>query len=311
MKRVSLPFRLLLITLLISPLVLTGCAKEADDEKPSVVTTIGMIADIAENLAGDFVKVTALMGPGVDPHLYKATASDVQKLDRASLILYGGLHLEGKMGDVFETLGAMKPTVAVSEAIPSEYLFAGDPHVWFDVSLWLYAVDAAHEALVALLPEHRDAIDANYERYHRQLVELDAYVRQMAERLSEEQRVLITAHDAFEYFGRAYGFEVKGMQGISTVSEAGTRNVQELAAYIAEHKIPAIFIETSVPLRMVHSLEQAVQARGFAVTIGGELYSDAMGDKGSVEGTFKGMVMHNIDTIVGALAPQEDIQHGQ
>lgn len=311
MKRALPPLSVLLITLLSSILVLSGCAVEADNERPSVVTTIGMIADIAENLAGDFVKVTALMGPGVDPHLYKATASDVQKLDKAALILYGGLHLEGKMGDVFEALGAMKPTVAVSEAIPREYLFAGDPHVWFDVSLWLYAVDAAHRALVELLPEHQGAIDENYERYHSELVELDAYVHRMAERLDEDQRVLITAHDAFEYFGRAYGFQVKGMQGISTVSEAGTRNVQELAAYIAEHRIPAIFIETSVPLRMVHSLEQAVQARGFAVTIGGELYSDAMGDKGSVEGTFKGMVMHNINTIVGALTPPEDTQHGQ
>lgn len=296
--------RLIMIALIL--IVLSGCAKVADDGRPSVVTTIGMIADIAENLAGDYVNVTALMGPGVDPHLYKATASDVQKLDRAALILYGGLHLEGKMGDVLEALSTMKPTVAVSEAIPPEHLFTGDPHVWFDVSLWLYAVDAAHQALVGLLPEHRVAIEENYHRYRAELVELDAYVHQMAITLAPEQRILITAHDAFEYFGRAYGFEVKGMQGISTVSEAGTRNVQELATYIAEHKIPAIFIETSVPKRMVHSLQQAVQSRGFEITIGGELFSDAMGDRGTFEGTFKGMVMHNINTIVNALGAQED-----
>lgn len=292
----------LMVGLLIIALLLGSCSTTADDGTIRVVTTIGMIADIAENLAGDFVEVTALMGPGVDPHLYKATASDVKRLDEASLILYGGLHLEGKMADVFDALGAMKPTVAVSEAIPSEYLIGQDPHVWFDISLWLYAIEATYEALIALVPEHRGEISQNYERYVQRMHGLDAYVRQKAMSLEAEQRVLITAHDAFEYFGRAYDFEVRGLQGISTVSEAGTRNVQELAQYIVDHQIKAIFIESSVPQRIVHSMQQAVRARGFDVAIGGELFSDAMGDAGTHEGTFQGMVEHNINTIVGALA---------
>ncbi|MFA5447268.1 MAG: zinc ABC transporter substrate-binding protein [Sphaerochaeta sp.] len=292
----------LMVGLLIVAILLTGCSRGVNDGTIRVVTTIGMIADIARNLAGEFVEVTALMGPGVDPHLYKATASDVKRLDEAALILYGGLHLEGKMADVFETLSEMKPTVAVSEAIPKEYLLGGDPHVWFDISLWLYAVEATYEALIALVPEHTEAISQNHDRYVKTLQDLDAYVKEKAMSLDEEQRVLITAHDAFEYFGRAYGFEVKGLQGISTVSEAGTRNVQELAQYIVEHQIRAIFIESSVPQRIVHSMQQAVKARGFDVAIGGELFSDAMGDAGTHEGTFQGMVEHNINTIVGALA---------
>ncbi len=291
-----------IITLLVALLLTTSCKRAADDGTIHVVTTIGMIADIAENLAGEFVSVTALMGPGVDPHLYKATASDVQRLDRAALILYGGLHLEGKMADVLAALSEMKPTVAVSEAIPEAYLLDDDPHVWFDVSLWLYAVDATYEALISLLPEHQQTIALNRQQYIQELHTLDVYVRERAQSLDSEQRVLITAHDAFEYFGRAYDFEVKGLQGISTVSEAGTRNVQELAQYIVDHKIQAIFIESSVPERIVHSMREAVRSRGFDVAIGGELFSDAMGDRGTVEGTFVGMVRHNIDTIVDALS---------
>lgn len=306
MKRIGL------IALIIPLILLMGCSrtdnkKDNSSDLPKIVTTIGMIGDIASNLVGDYANVTALMGPGVDPHLYKATARDVKILSESDLILYGGLHLEGKMGDVLKSLSTTKKTIAVSESIPTHHLIgmgdSWDPHVWFDLNLWLYAVEAAYEGVKELLSDHASEIEENYHTYVAQLKELDTFIDQEVATLDPEQRVLITAHDAFEYFGKAYGFEVRGLQGISTVSEAGTRNVQELANYIVEHKIKAIFIETSVPQKTIHSLQQAVKAKGFNVVIGGELFSDAMGDEGSYEGTFRGMIEHNINTIVSALKP--------
>lgn len=306
MKRSGLIILVVLLTLLV------GCSRTEkrgteSSGLPKIVTTIGMIGDIAKNLAGEYADITSLMGPGVDPHLYKATASDVKLLSESDLILYGGLHLEGKMGDVLKSLSRTKKTIAVSEAVPTPHLIgmgdSYDPHVWFDLNLWLYAVEAAYEGLIDLLPDHASEIETNYHAYVEQLEELDAFIRHEVATLDPEQRVLITAHDAFEYFGAAYGFDVKGLQGISTVSEAGTRNVQELANFIVEHKIKAIFIETSVPQKTIHSLQQAVKAKGFDVEIGGELFSDAMGDEGSYEGTFRGMIEHNIKTIIGALKP--------
>jgi manganese/zinc/iron transport system substrate-binding protein len=303
--------KLVIFAIIILSLVLVGCQKSeksaSDTDKPySVVATIGMIGDIATNLAAEYVEVTTLMGAGVDPHLYKASANDVKLLYNADLILYGGLHLEGKMSDVLDSLSSTKRTVAASEAIPDEYLIghsgSHDPHVWFDVSLWLYAVDAIYTSLIDLLPEHNAEITENYNSYKVQLQQLHAYVQETSNTLDKEQRVLITAHDAFEYFGKAYDFEVRGLQGTSTVSEAGTRDVQDLAQYIVDHKIKAIFIESSVPVKTIQSLQEAVKAKGFNVVIGGELFSDAMGDTGTKEGTYIGMVEHNINTIVSALA---------
>ncbi|MFA7371173.1 MAG: zinc ABC transporter substrate-binding protein [Sphaerochaetaceae bacterium] len=303
--------RIAFVVVLVLIILLSGCSRNSTEtprssSRPKVTTTIGMIGDIALNLAGDYAEVTSLMGPGVDPHLYKATASDVKILSESDLILYGGLHLEGKMGDVLKSLSRTKKTVAVSESIPKENLIglgdSYDPHVWFDINLWLYAVKAAYDSLVELIPERATEITENYNRYVEQLHALDEFIREEVAKLDAEQRVLITAHDAFEYFGKAYGFEVKGLQGISTVSEAGTRNVQDLANYIVEHQIKAVFIETSVPKKTIYSLQQAVKAKGFAVEIGGELFSDAMGDSGTKEGTYQGMLEHNITTIVAALA---------
>jgi len=300
-----------IVAIIIISLVLVGCQKQekgdATDDKPySVVTTIGMLGDIATNLASDYVKVTTLMGPGVDPHLYKASANDVKLLHNADLILYGGLHLEGKMSDVLDSLSSTRRAIAASEAIPEQYLIGHpgsyDPHVWFDVSLWLYAVEAVYEGLIDLLPEHTEDITTNYQAYVAQLEQLHAYVQETANTLNKEQRVLITAHDAFEYFGKAYDFEVRGLQGTSTVSEAGTRDVQQLSQYIVDHKIKAIFIESSVPRKTIQSLQEATRAKGFDVQIGGELFSDAMGDAGTKEGTYVGMVEHNINIIVSALA---------
>lgn len=305
-------------------LLLAGCSKQGErgdgretgagaegiaQRKIRVVTTIGMIADIVENVGGERVRVTGLMGPGVDPHLYKASEGDVARMTEADIIFYNGLHLEGKMTEVFEKMERFARTVAVTDGIersrlmaPPEFKGAYDPHVWFDVTLWMKAVERVRDALAALDTESAAIYRSNAEGYLRRLGELNEYVVARAGKLQEEKRVLITAHDAFNYFGRAYGFQVMGLQGISTVAEAGAADIQALSAFIVERKIPAIFLETSVPRRYIEALQASVRARGFEVKIGGNLFSDAMGNPGSFEGTYIGMVRHNIDTIVSALA---------
>jgi manganese/zinc/iron transport system substrate-binding protein len=273
-----------------------------------VVATIGMITDVVKNVGGERVVVTGLMGPGVDPHLYKASEGDVRKLYRADVIFYGGLHLEARMGEVLEEMGARTRVVAVTDAIPRDSLMGSadyanqyDPHVWFDVRLWAMTVDRVAAALGETDPAHAAEYRARAARYRAELLELDAYVRAQAQRVPADKRVLITAHDAFGYFGRRYGFEVRGLQGISTASEAGTADVQGLSRFIAQRKIPAVFIESSIPTRTIEAVREAVRSRGYDVGMGGSLFSDAMGTPGTPEGTYVGMVRHNIDTIVAAL----------
>jgi len=294
---------------------LTGCAtpvarsQEDLSRRPiRAVTTIGMISDIVRNVGGQRVQVIGLMGPGVDPHLYKATEGDVIRLLEADVVFYNGLHLEAKMGDVLERMRSRTRTVAVTDCIdrslllaPPQFEGAYDPHVWFDVTLWMKAVECVRNTLIDMDPGSADLYRANAQAYLAQLADLHAYVQAQAARLPPEQRVLITAHDAFNYFGRAYGFEVRGLQGISTATEAGTADVQHLADFIAQRKIRAIFVESSVSPRTIEAVQAAVQARGFNVRIGGQLFSDAMGNPGTPEGTYIGMVRHNIDTIVRAL----------
>jgi manganese/zinc/iron transport system substrate-binding protein len=295
--------------------VLAACGQSAQPaggdlaQRPvRAVATIGMVADVVENIGGERVEVTGLMGPGVDPHQYKASAGDVERLQQADIVFYNGLNLEAAMGEVLERMQGRVTSVAVTSAIdrsgliPSdEYENQFDPHVWFDVALWRQAAERVRDALVELDPSSAALYRANADRYLTELDELHTYVQEQAARVPEGQRVIITAHDAFRYFGRAYGFEVRGLQGISTATEAGTGDVQELAAFIAERQIPAIFVESSVPQRNIEAVQAAVASRGFTVTIGGELYSDAMGDAGTPSGTYIGMVRHNIDTIVAAL----------
>lgn len=274
-----------------------------------IVTTIGMIADVTKNVGGERVNVTPLMGAGVDPHLYRASEGDVRRLGDAEIVFYNGLHLEAAMGEVLERMQGRKRTVAVSDGIergrllaPPEFKGAYDPHIWFDVELWINAAQRIRDTLIEYDPDNAANYRANAERYLMELAELQRYVQAQAARVPQSQRVLVTAHDAFNYFGRAYGFDVRGLQGISTASEAGTADVQALAAFIAERRIPAIFVESSIPERTIAAVQAAVKARGFETRIGGTLYSDAMGDAGTVQGTYLGMVRHNIDTIVGALA---------
>jgi manganese/zinc/iron transport system substrate-binding protein len=246
------------------------------------------------------------MGPGIDPHLYKASEGDVRRLERADVIFYGGLHLEAKMADVLERIGERRLTRAVTDGMPRSRLIpAGggqyDPHVWFDVELWKGAVREVRDTLAAADPAHATGYRSRAAAYLEELDALDAEVRRKSETVPPAVRVIVTAHDAFGYFGRAYGFEVVGLQGISTASEAGAKDVQRLADLIASRRIPAIFVESSVSPRTIEAVKEAVRAQGFEVEIGGSLFSDAMGSAGTPEGTYVGMVRHNADTITRAL----------
>ncbi len=302
-------------------LVILGCDKKvtdtSTDRKVRVVATIGMITDVVKNVGGEHVELFGMMGSGVDPHLYKPTAKDIQRLNSAQIIFYNGLHLEAKLGDVLAKMSGDTKSVAVTDGIdrthllsPSEYDGQYDPHLWFDVTLWMKVVEKVSASLTKLDSDNERTYQDNAKRYLTQLTELHQYVKTQAERVPPGQRVLVTAHDAFNYFGQAYGFEVRGLQGISTVSEAAISDVQELASFIAERQIPAVFVESSVPSRSLEAVNAAVKSKGFDVQIGGELFSDAMGDEGTLEGTYIGMVKHNIDTIVKALigetTPSED-----
>lgn len=292
-------------------LVLTGCGNDTAESdngngKLDVVTTTGMIGDLVENIGGKHVEVTSLMGPGVDPHLYKATQGDVKTLDSADMIFYNGLHLEGKMTDIFEMMSKDKPTIAVTEDFKENQLrkvgaTEHDPHVWFDVKLWIVAAEAVKKELIAKDPDHEAEYRENYEEYVLQLEELDKYVHEEINKVPEDQRVLVTAHDAFGYYGQSYGLDVRGLQGINTLSEYGSKDVTDMRNYLVENKIKAIFIESSVPKKAIEAVIQGAGKQGHKVEIGGELFSDAMGERGTEEGTYIGMVRHNTDTIVRAL----------
>ncbi len=273
-----------------------------------VVTTTGMIADAVTNVGGDRVQVKSLMGPGVDPHLYKASEGDVNRMMNADILFYNGLHLEGKMAEIFEKMETRVKTAAVTHGLhnylllePSTFKGNYDPHVWFDVTLWMQIVEYIRDSLIALDPSNMPVYWFNAQDYLLKLSELQKHVISQSQKVPLQKRILITAHDAFNYFGRAYDFEVRGLQGISTSAEAGTGDVQSLAQYIVGNQIPAIFVETSVPPRYIDALQAAVKSQGFDVKIGGSLYSDAMGDPKTEDGTYIGMVRHNIDTVVNSL----------
>ncbi len=280
-----------------------GSAKPLD-----VVVTVGMIADITRKVAGDRATVSALMGEGVDPHLYKPSPGDIRQLSQADLVLYSGLLLEGRMVDVLVKMAARRPTVAVTERIdpsllrePPEFAGHADPHVWFDVSLWMKAVERARDALIERDPAGKELFEKNAAAYLKELETLHGWCKNELARVPRERRVLITAHDAFGYFGRAYDIEVRGIQGVSTDSEASVGQINELVSLIVSRKISAVFVESSVPAKTIQALVEGCKSRGHEVRIGGELFSDAMGKDGTPEGTYIGMVRHNVNTIVAAL----------
>jgi len=295
-----------------------GCIRRVDhaeerqatigDRQIRAVCTTGMVADMVGAVGGERLSVKGLMGAGVDPHSYKARESDVLAIADADIVFTSGLHLEAKLGDVLERIGGGVHSVQLASVLDEDDIQEGDdphypdPHIWFDVGLWSKCIATVEEALIELDPAHSGAYRQRGAAYRAQLTELHNYVTRQAARIPPDQRVLVTAHDAFGYFGHAYGFEVVGLQGISTASEAGAGDVSRLAQMIADRRIRAVFIESSVPERNVRAVQEAVRARGWNVELGGELFSDAMGVPGTAEGTYTGMVRHNIDTIFSALA---------
>ena len=276
---------------------------------PITVTT-GMIADVVREIGGDHVKVTGLIGEGSDPHLYKPTRSDLVALSEADLVFFNGLKLEGKMESTLGKMAARKNVVAVTGEIEKDpnYLLDSDdhhdPHVWMDVKAWQKAASAITNTLAKFDPENAESYQENLSNYLMELTELDTYARKTLTTIPQKQRVLVTAHDAFGYLGRAYGIEVKGIQGISTESEAGVKDIEDLVNFLVENKVPAVFIESSVSDQNVKALLEGAKAKSHKVRIGGELFSDAMGLTGSYEGTYVGMIDHNVTTIARALGGQ-------
>ncbi len=300
-----------LISTILIALLLFSCKKEVkkENEKLNVVTTTSMITDLAKNIGGDAIDVKGLMGSGVDPHLYKASEGDVTKLLNADIIFYNGLHLEGKLVEVFEKMESQDiKTIAIGESLDKSILIGSDyfasnydPHVWFSVDNWKTITKFVIEQLSAIDQKNAETFKTNGKIYLTKLNELETKLESVISTLPKEKRILVTAHDAFSYFGKAYDFNVVGLQGLSTATEAGVQDVQKLANFIIEKEVKAIFVETSVPKRTIEALQAAVKSKDHEVSIGGTLYSDALGNLGTVEGTYIGMFEYNVNTIINAL----------
>ncbi|WP_299937244.1 zinc ABC transporter substrate-binding protein [uncultured Pelagimonas sp.] len=297
--------RAILAGLAATPLIGTGAFAAGP---LSMVATTGMIADAARAIGGDLVTVQALMGPGVDPHGYRQTRSDIVAMTRADLLLWNGLYLEAQLEHFIETLSKRVPVAAVAEATPKDQLLhhadyenRPDPHVWMAPQLWHHTVAAIRDAMIAQRPENAAVFAANADIYLAEVDRVGTYASKMTEQVPDQARVLVTAHDAFGYFGRQFGFEVMGIQGISTDSEAGLLRIRTLVDEIVTREIGAVFVESSVSDRNIRALIEGAAAQGHDVKIGGELFSDAMGEPGSYEGTYVGMIDHNVSVIAGAL----------
>lgn len=292
-------------------LVFYSCTQQntPPDTRLKVVTTTTQLTDLVATIAGNTVQLNGLMGAGVDPHLYKASEGDVAKLFNADVVFYNGLHLEGKLEDVFEKMKHQnKKTIAVAAVVTKTDLISSegfssshDPHFWFSIKDWKKAAMYVSSLLTELNPENKVLYTKNTNAYLKELTKLDKQNQLKVATLPAEKRILVTAHDAFAYFGKAYDFKVVSLQGLSTATEAGVQDVQRIAAFIIAHQIKSVFIESSVPVRTVEALQEAVAAKNHHVTIGGTLYSDALGDPNTPEGTYIGMYQYNIDTIINAL----------
>lgn len=314
------PFQRLKMTLGVVALIIIAACSKVDssgseatrvsaDNKISIVTTIGMITDIVQAVGGEEVEVNGLMGPGVDPHLYKASHGDMERMDQADIIFYGGLHLEGKLNDIFKKLGNQKPVAAVSQNIDKAVLRSGqdtggtefDPHIWFNVKHWISATETVRDVLIKYDQANAELYRNNAADYIKDLEKLDKEVKEKIAQIPEQSRVLVTAHDAFGYFGDAYGMKVMGLQGISTAAEYGSKDVSNLRDYLIDNKIKAVFVESSIPTKSMEAVIAGAKQLGHEVKIGGELYSDSLGELGSDADTYIKMVQHNVNTIVGAL----------
>ncbi|MEX1119496.1 MAG: zinc ABC transporter substrate-binding protein [Terrimicrobiaceae bacterium] len=303
------PFLCQIAALLLTPLLLLSGSPVIQAAEVSAVATTAMIGDLVSRIGGDGVKVSTLMGPGVDPHLYKPTAADAAKLSKADVIFYNGLMLEGRMADLFARISrGGKKVYAVTESVEESRLleppgFEGhyDPHVWMDVSLWAQTIPTIVQGLSEAAPEKADTFRRNAEALQASLVALDGWCKDQVASLPETSRILVTSHDAYNYFGKAYGFQVVGLQGVSTVSEAALADMASLVDFIKSTGVKAIFVESSVNPSAINRV--AADAR---VKVGGELYSDAMGQPGEQKdgfdtGTYEGMIRYNMTTIVNAL----------
>ncbi|MFC6100963.1 metal ABC transporter solute-binding protein, Zn/Mn family [Olivibacter domesticus] len=286
-----------------------GCTQVPEKkDRLYIVTTTGILADAVKNIVKDSAYVQTIMGAGVDPHVYKASQGDLEKFLQADLIIYGGLHLEGKLTEVLNKLGRTRPVLGVGDELPkalvrtdSSFATAVDPHIWFDIKIWAEVVDLIAKKIISLDKKHANFYKANASSYIETLLLLDKEVKNMISAIPVHKRVMITAHDAFNYFGSAYNIEVMGLQGISTTAEFGLRDVSKLVTFILERQINAIFLETSVSDRAIKAVIAGVNEKGGKLLIGGNLFSDAMGASGTPEGTYIGMVKHNVNTIVKAL----------
>ncbi len=295
--------------------ILVGCDSDQNRQvEPinpsniSVVTTTGMIGDLLENLLPKTAKIHRLMKAGVDPHYYKATQGDLVLMQKANLVVYNGLHLEGKMTEIFEKLGRTKNVFAITDQLPEDRLrktgeFATgiDPHVWFDVQLWAEICSDVADQLITYYPHWKEDINLNKGKFLFQLRTLDKEISSALKEIPDERRVLLTAHDAFAYFGRAYDIEVKGLQGISTSTEYGIKDIEDAVLLIIERQIKAVFVESSVSPKALQAVVERCNSKGHQLVIGGELFSDSMGEENTEEGTYLGMVRHNVNTIVSAL----------
>lgn len=306
------PFSLIAITLLISLCVILNKQSPVHGrKKPQVVCTTTLLADMIEQIAGDTIEIISLMKPGIDPHLYKATENDMHYIANADLIIYQGLHLEGKMAELFKAMKSYKPTFAASKSLAKSDIRSTDsaecydPHVWFSIPLWIKLVHYVTRILVENFPVHADAYRERSLCYCHELENIHNYVLERAKELLPAQRVIITAHDAFGYFGQTYGFEVIGLQGISTDADISTASVENLARYIADNNISTVFTELSIPPKSIEALQQAVARYHKKVFIGPELYTDSLGDKDSPASTYSSMMRYTIDTLVTALQIKE------
>lgn len=297
----------------------TATGNSGTKDAIQAVVTVGMVADLVRNVGGEQVSVTQICGAGVDPHLYKPTRDDVQHIMESEIVFYCGLLLEGKMTDTLEKVGRTKPVIAVTNAIEPTRLIGGekggtvggerphgDPHVWNDVSMWSQCVDTIRDELTKLKPEHADQFAANAAAYQTQLSELHEYGVKAIATIPEASRLLVTSHDAFSYFGRAYGLDVRGIQGISTESEAGLQQINGLVDLLISRDVEAVFVESSVSPKNIEALIEGAASKGHEVAKGGLLYSDAMGPDGRYEGTYIGMLDHNLTTATRALGGKAD-----
>jgi manganese/zinc/iron transport system substrate-binding protein len=297
-------------------LALAGCSSgteasegEIGDRQVRIATTTNFITDTVRQIAGDRATVSGLMGPGVDPHLYKASAGDVRTLRDADVVFYGGLDLEGRLADLFVELASERTTVSVSGAAPEDQLlepeeFGGkfDPHVWFDPELWTFGMRRVAATLQRLDPEHAAGYEDRLNALVAEVAEVDAQCQRLLGAVPERSRVLVTSHDAFNYFGRRYGLDVEAIQGISTAAEATTTDIERIAGVLADREVPAVFVESSVPRQTIEAVIASARAKGQEVEIGGELFSDAAGQEGTPEGTYPGMLRHNCRVVAEGLS---------